>query len=150
MRHLSAALAALVLCTTSTAFADASAVRVERARTGEPLPGVAMMAGYLTLTNAGTATIELRGASSDAFDRIEIHRTIVEDGQARMEPVDAIAIDPGERLRLEPGGLHLMMFRPQRVPQVGDTMSIVLHTDSGPIHVRMDVVDRATLLEQAQ
>lgn len=39
----------------------------------------------------------------------ELHRTVVHDGVARMEPVPALTVAPGATVTLAPGGLHLML-----------------------------------------
>ena len=48
------------------------------------VPGGAPMAGYFTLSNHGEAPVRLVSVRSDAFGGAMIHRTVVEDGRARM------------------------------------------------------------------
>lgn len=126
--------------------AGAADLRVEDARAAPPLPGTAMMAGYLTLVNAGDEPVSVRDASSPAFARISLHRSIEEDGQSRMEAVETLTVDAGERVAFEPGGLHLMMFEPDGRPEVRDALALELQTDVGPVAVEMRVIDRADLL----
>lgn len=142
MKRLLAAFA-LALIALPTLAAD---VRVEQARTAPPIPGTGMMAGYLTLVNNGDAAVTLRGATSPVFGRISLHRSIEQDGQSRMEPVEALTVGVGERVVFEPGGLHLMMFEPDGEPAVGDELPLELQTDAGTIAATLRVVERAQLL----
>ena len=44
-----------------------------------------------------------------------------------MRHVDQLELAPGEEKTLRPGGLHLMLFRPQRPLRDGDRTELVLH-----------------------
>lgn len=67
-------------------------------------------AGYLTLTGSASDDRLIAVATSSA-DRVELHRSMAGDGgMMGMEPVDGIPIEAGATVRLEPGGLHLMLF----------------------------------------
>ncbi len=127
--------------------AMAADLRIEQARTAPPLPTTEMMAGYLTLVNDGDTPVTLRGATSPAFDRMSLHRSVEEDGQSRMEAVETLTVPAGERVVFEPGGLHLMMFEPRGDPGVGDALPVELQTDEGSIAAEMRVIERARLLQ---
>jgi copper(I)-binding protein len=73
-------------------------------------PFQTMSAGYLTITNRGDTAVAIVGASSNVAKKVELHNTRMIDGMMRMEPVEALALAPGERVELTPGGMHLMMF----------------------------------------
>lgn len=112
-----------------TAMADSAGhdelgVRVRSAWLRAVPPGVAMTAGYARFDNTGGQAVEIVGMQSDAFERIEIHRTVVEDGISRMRPVTGLTLPDGQSVHLEPGGLHLMLMRPSRVLRPGDTVEI--------------------------
>ena len=64
---------------------------------------------YLVVTNRGEAADRLVGAETERAGRATIHRSVVEDGVMKMRQVDAVEVPPGESVRLEPGGLHLML-----------------------------------------
>jgi hypothetical protein len=67
-------------------------------------------AGYMTLRNTGTAPDSLVSAASPAARVVELH-THIRDGEVmRMRPVADIAVPPGEAVRLQPGGLHVMLI----------------------------------------
>lgn len=66
-------------------------------------------AGYLTITNNGDAPDRLVEVRAD-FPRVEVHETVVTDGVGRMLPVEGIEILPGETVKLQPGGYHVMFM----------------------------------------
>lgn len=65
--------------------------------------------GFLVLVNGGPHDRRLVGVSSADAGAIELHRSWIEDGVARMAPVESVDVAAGETVRLEPGGLHLMI-----------------------------------------
>ena len=72
--------------------------------------GATVGAGYLTITNKGTEPDRLIGGSAAPASRFEVHSTIIENGVARMRPVSALEIKPGETIELKPGGMHVMFM----------------------------------------
>ena len=74
-------------------------------------PAVKVAAGYATIRNGGESDDRLVGATTDIAERVEIHRTEMDDGVMRMRPLkDGLAVPAGETVTLEPGGLHLMFI----------------------------------------
>lgn len=94
-------------------------------------PGVPMMAGYLTLHNATRRVVTLTAVESPNFERIELHRSVMVDGVARMERVPGIEVPRRGEVALEPGGLHMMLVRPIGTVRDGDTVDLVLSFDNG-------------------
>lgn len=84
-------------------------------------------AAYLTITN-GTATDDtLKAVSSDAASEVSIHRTEQNaDGTMSMAPAGPQAIKAGNDLRLQAGGLHLMLEKVNRRLAAGDSLSLAL------------------------
>lgn len=89
-------------------------------------PGMPMLAGYVTLANASDAPVTLVGASSPAFEAVELHRTEIVDGVSRMRAAGEQVIAPGGTLALAPGGLHMMLMRPVAPIGAGDTVEVTL------------------------
>ncbi len=94
-------------------------------------PGAPVMAGYLTLRNPGRRSVAITGAASPAFARVEVHRTVMRDGVARMEPVQRLEVPAGGTVRMAPGGMHLMLIRPRRALRPGETVRVVLRFAEG-------------------
>lgn len=120
----------IVLCFTP-AIAQTALLQLQQGEIRVPMPGRTVTAGYFTLHNASADAVELTGASSDAFKRIELHQHIEHDGMMRMVEVAAIEVDAGATLVFQPGGLHLMLFEPQQSLTVGNEISVTLEFADG-------------------
>ena len=81
------------------AFARASAMST--ARTG---------AVYMTLENQGAAADRLMAVTTEAATSAEIHETVMEDGVAKMRPVEVFEIPAGGSVELKPGSYHVMLL----------------------------------------
>lgn len=88
-------------------------------------------AGYLVLRNDGDTAISLIGAHSEAFGAIEVHESFERDGMMRMRRRATVEVPAGGETRLQPGGLHLMLFRAQQPLPSGTVVEIVLEFDDG-------------------
>jgi copper(I)-binding protein len=75
--------------------------------------------------------VTLVTASGPLFGRIELHGTVTEGGIARMIHQESLTIEPGQRLTLSPGGLHLMLMTPKQHLRAGDKVQIELHFEDG-------------------
>ena len=103
-------------------------------------PGSMMLAGYVELENKGDQPLRITGGQSGAFGSVEIHRTEEVDGVSRMRAVPVLEIAPGQRVKLEPGGLHLMLMQPHRELDEGSTVAIDLLDENGaPLPVAFTV-----------
>ena len=120
----------LLLIGPSLVMADAT-LAVSEPWIREAPPTTRVMAGYLTMVNAGGTPVTVTSISSPDFEDAEIHRTVVEDGIARMLPVSQLEIPANSPLKLEPGGLHLMLFNPQRPLPEGETVTLIIHHSNG-------------------
>jgi copper(I)-binding protein len=66
-------------------------------------------AGYLKITNNGTAPDRLIGGSSEAAKSFELHVMSMENGVMKMRPVEGgIEIKPGETVEFKPESYHVM------------------------------------------
>ena len=71
-------------------------------------PGSAAV--YLTIANSGEGDARLVGVSSPIVGNAAIHVTKkAADGKETMEVVDSITVPAGGKVRLEPGGPHIML-----------------------------------------
>ncbi|MCY3769408.1 MAG: copper chaperone PCu(A)C [Gammaproteobacteria bacterium] len=111
-----------------TGHADTIAVHDPWIRAAPP---GAPMAGYMVLYNHGAGMKTLVGASSEAFEKIMLHRSLIENGVAKMEHVHSVPVGPGDKVRFEPGGLHLMLMQARETFRATDVISISLEFDNG-------------------
>lgn len=124
----------LALSLSLTALASAYAADglvVEDAWVREAPPGARALAGYMTIRNTGEQDRRLVSARGADFDAVELHRSLVEDGVARMLPQQFMPIPAGGELVLEPGGYHLMLMRPKSALKEGDRVGLSLGFDDG-------------------
>jgi copper(I)-binding protein len=116
-----------------SAQADAPTVS---ARDGwiRPAPPVAKVrAGYVVIENAGAADVVLTKAESPDFGAIEIHTMYDDEGTMRMRRVPELRVPAKGKVELKPGGLHLMMFRPQRALAEGDAVAVTLSGEGATV-----------------
>lgn len=114
-----------------SATAAAGELMVVDAWVREAPPGATVLAGFLVIQNHSPQDRELVGAESADLGRVELHRTVVEGGVARMLPQQSIPVPAGGQLDLKPGGYHLMLMQPKRPLAEGDSVSLTLRFDDG-------------------
>jgi copper(I)-binding protein len=100
---------AIVVYMAMAAVYEAGALRISQPWSRATSAGMPMGVAYLTITNQGKKADALIAASTPAAARVEIHHTTLVDGMARMRPLAEIPIPAGETVKIEPGGMHLML-----------------------------------------
>ncbi len=138
-RLLVQSFAGLAIC---TACSNSDTISVTDAWIAEAPPGATTLAGYMIIENSGNKARSIVSASSDSFTDIEVHRTVIEKGTARMVQQVEIALPARETIVLEPGGSHLMLVRPERSIAVGDSITIRLHFYGGE-SIQVDFIVRS-------
>lgn len=102
---------------------------------------------YLTITNDGAADDTLLEATTDRAERVEAHKTSVEDDIGRMMPLDGpLVIPAGESVTLEPAGMHLMLVNLTDDIQLGDRFEAAMTFEEAgevvvPVAVALDADD---------
>lgn len=96
----------------------------------EAPPTSRVLAGYITLGNPGSMEVTVTQVDSPDFESIEIHNTVIEDGIARMIPVEKLVVPVNGTISLQPGGMHLMLFNPVRLLSAGDDITLIIHSNS--------------------
>ena len=76
----------------------------------ESPPLVTTGAVYLDLVNKSASADRLLAVAGSIADRLEIHTHVHEDGLTKMRHLEILDIPPGETIRFEPGGLHIMLI----------------------------------------
>ena len=76
-----------------------------------PAPSGGNSAMYMTLANGQDTADTLASVTLPIADRVEVHESYQkEDGTSGMRPIDTLAVAPKSRLKLEPGGRHVMLI----------------------------------------
>ena len=103
--------------------------------------GASSGAGYMTITNKGTAPDRVSCVSSDASAQCQIHTMTMEDGVMKMRPVEGgLEIKPGETVTLKPGGLHIMLLDLKHPLEPGQSVKATLKFDhAGTVDVEYPI-----------
>lgn len=84
----------------------------------------------MQLINPDATEASIVSVSSDAFKKVEIHKTINNDGMMSMHLVKNLLLKPNRMVTLKPGGMHLMLMQPTRVLEIGDAVKVRLRFDN--------------------
>lgn len=104
-------------------------------------PGARTAAAYLTIAN-GAATDTLLGAATASARVVQIHTHVAENGLQRMVELPELTLPAGQTVRLEPGGLHLMLIDIAAPLVAGATVALSLEfAAAGRIDLEVPVVD---------
>jgi copper(I)-binding protein len=98
----------------SSVFAE---LLVEEGYVRKPIPERSMSAAFMTINNTGAADVVLKTAAIEGTQNVEIHTHTHKEGIMRMRQVHELVIKAGSAVVLAPGGLHLMMFGIEKLPE---------------------------------
>jgi periplasmic copper chaperone A len=110
-------------------------------------PGVSAMAAYMSIENPGSSERRITSIGSPDFAEVQMHRSSIENGVARMQQLEALTVSPGSRLELKPGGVHLMLMNPRRDFEAGEVILLELMEVDGTEHSLALKVRRAAAVE---
>lgn len=105
-------------------------------------PGAKEAVGYLELVNNGDEERKLLKITSTISDEVRIHRSMLSsEGVTQMWPVGALKLEPGQIVRFEPNGLHVMFNDIKHALKVGDRVPLTLQFDGfeKPFTVMLEV-----------
>jgi copper(I)-binding protein len=103
--------------------------------------GANIAAAYMTLRNKGTAPDRLVSGSVAVAGRFEVHRMVMEQGVAKMRPVEGgLEIKPGETVELKPGSFHVMLMGLKQPLQKGEKVKGTLEFEkAGKVDIEFAV-----------
>lgn len=96
-----------------------------------PSASMPMMAGFARISNPCAQEIVVTGAESLAFGDVSLHESREVDGVSRMREIEVLPIAAGKSVELKPGGLHLMLYRPESAFKEGEQPVITLKLKGG-------------------
>jgi copper(I)-binding protein len=121
----------------------AADIKVENAWVRAPAPGQAVVGGFLDITSSRKA--KLLSASSPVAGTTELHEMSMKDGVMMMRAVQEIDLPKGQVVKLQPGGLHIMLIDLKRQLKPGDkvplTLKVQTKKSSQTIEVQAEVRD---------
>jgi periplasmic copper chaperone A len=131
--------AALMVLVGTASFGDPPDIQVKDAWI-RWLPANLPGAGYMTLTNTGSAERVLIGAASPDYEEVGMHESHSNDAMNGMTPVGSVVLKPHSTVRFTEGGYHLMLMQPKRALHPGDRVSVTLRFEIGqPVTVPFEV-----------
>lgn len=78
------------------------------------LPNIELpSAGYLTIHNESSKDFEIHSVTSEDFERVELHKSTIKNGMSSMQKLEKLIIPANDEIKLEPNGIHLMLFKPK-------------------------------------
>jgi copper(I)-binding protein len=130
-----AATAAPAVATAATAPALATAATAPAVTISHPwmrfLTPRIPAAGYFALSNASAQPVTLTAAASPDCGQLMLHRSISENGTARMEMVASVVVPAHGTVTFSPGGYHLMCMAPTAAIAPGQSMPVSLRFSDG-------------------
>lgn len=99
-------------------------IQIDDAWVREAPPGASVMAAYLTINNATEDSNALISVNSSCCKKVEIHQSLVKNGQATMLQRKSIHLPAETNISFEPGGLHLMLIEPGKRLREGDIIEL--------------------------
>src|SRR5262249_43661859 len=94
-------------------------------------PGSDVAAAYITLRNTSNKAVTIVGIDSSVATMAMIHETRTEGGVSRMRPHEQLLIPAGKTVKLEPGGLHVMLHGVSQALAPGASVPLVLRLANG-------------------
>ena len=123
---------------TLPAFAGELAVSNAWSRTTPP--GVTVGVVYFTLKNDTGKSDRLLKLSTPVATKVQVHRTEILDGIARMREVAVLHVDAGQTLEFAPNGMHVMLMGLKKPLVEGQKFDLeLLFEVAGPRKVKVVV-----------
>ena len=109
----------------TVAWADSSVI-INNAWVRDAPPHAEMSAAYLTIMNHSDQARTLKAISSPQFQKAEVHRTQLVNGQVRMQRASDVTVAAHGSLEFKPGSYHLMLIHPLQELKLGDVVELRL------------------------
>ena len=113
-----------LLCAACSFSAWAEDVRIDAPWVRATAPGQKVAGGFMQLT--APADMALVGGESAASASLELHTMKMANGMMEMRQVPEIALPKGATVKLEPGGLHVMLIGLKQQIRPGEKVPMTL------------------------
>jgi len=101
-----------------------------------------MTAAYVTIANPTDSAITIRAVQASRGDA-SLHETRRVDGQMQMRALAELALPAHDEVKLEPGGLHIMLMGLDDTPAEGEQLRLCLLSTAGTACADAPVLRRA-------
>ena len=131
---------ALAVATLVAAPALADQLTITDAWSRTTPPGATVGVVYFKLHNDTGKSDRLLKLKTPVADRVEVHRTEIVEGMARMREVSVLHVAAGEKLEFVPGGMHVMLMGLKKPLEEGQVYELeLLFEVAGPRKVKIAV-----------
>ena len=106
----------------------------------------------MTLTNTGKQADRVVSASTEAAGITELHTHLNENGVMKMRQVNDIRVEAGSTVKLQPGGLHVMLIKLKQPLKEGDSVPLTLRFEKAgevKVDVKVDKVGAMPAMQHA-
>lgn len=118
----------------------AAGIQINDAWVREAPPGATVMAAYLTINNTSDSNDTLTGVSSNCCKFVEIHQSLVKNGQMEMLERKDLSLPAKTNVSFTPGDLHLMLIEPVARLREGDCIELAFRfAHHAPVTIRATV-----------
>jgi copper(I)-binding protein len=132
--------ATLLLLSAVPQWARAADLQVSAPWARPTPPGAQVGAVYFAVINRGVKEDQLQSLSTPAAASVEIHETQMVKGVMQMRPVAALVCPAGSTVKVEPGGLHVMLLGLKQPLVAGAGFDLILRfRDAGSLRVHVPV-----------
>lgn len=121
----------LTLAGMYASLASAAGAMVDNPWIREAPPMAPALGAFMVLHNHTAEPLVLVGADSAVAAEVQLHRTVMEGGMARMVHQPSIEIPAHGSLEFKPGDYHLMLMQPKRALKAGEKVEITLKFKNG-------------------
>ena len=121
-------LTSALLVASHLALAD---INVESAYVRAVPPGQMNSAAFMQLKNDSSEDISLVAAKSQVAENVELHTHTQDNGVMRMRQISEISLPAGEAIKLQPGGMHIMLIGLTQNLTAGENISLLLEFSDG-------------------
>jgi periplasmic copper chaperone A len=130
----------LVLAAALPQWAAAADIQVTHAWARPTPPTVQVGAVYFSVKNSGAKEDKLMAVSSSVAASVEIHETQTVKGVMQMRQVASVSCPAGATLKIEPGGLHVMLLGLKQPLLDGSKMDLTLRfRDAGVLSIQVPI-----------
>ena len=112
-------------------------IKVSNAWAKPTVPGQSVAGAYLSIVSSAPAA--LVKAESPAAGTVELHTMKMEGNVMTMRAIPKIELPAGKEVKLEPGGLHIMLMDIKQPLRPGEKVPLTLIIESGGKSQKVDV-----------
>jgi periplasmic copper chaperone A len=124
-------LTVVLMLVSSLAWANEQSLQINDPWVREAPPVAEVLAAFMIIKNPSSTEKVLTTVTAPAFDTVEIHRMIMDDGMMKMQAQPQLVIAANSERVLKPGGFHLMLIGRKQPLKAGDKVELTLKFADG-------------------